>query len=431
MGTPTAQKQIKYPINARKGRERIRKCMDSYLKFIREIEKQRQKGKEWFSKEIVNSLIDLIVSVVKFTDGIHSKPNVQLANKLENSGTFNEIKLQINNKILLIREEDLVFLLKLMQIFKIDEYNKENHFIFIKENRTIETIVHHDVVSREIDGADLSLIDDTWIPEIFLYEVAKESIKSGYAELPIKENIKLIATHDVFLIIKPYSEFGSRLLSNDALPIDILNKYYKVIYLDYKKINNFNEIVKSLFATYYIVIGEFIQIYMCDECNSLYLKKREYEDFNDDLPLTCSEVCYKQIWKRKNPLASIKDDCFNNQREWVKSILCINQIVETNNLCKDCPMNLLVNKVSRGGCPLLWNIYGEQIEKKFLQNNGISYQANMCRKRQNKWFSSNLKKTINIKKEFCKSCPLQIFSDAGECPSLCKKYGDQFEKIAR
>lgn len=431
MDTTTAQKTIKYPVNARKGKERIRKCMDNYLQFISEIERQLQKGKGWFSEEIVTSLIDLIVSVVKFTDGIHSKPNVQLAEDLDKFGTFSEIKLSINNNLLLIKDEDLIFILKLMQIFKIEGFYKENHFLFIRENRNIETTIHHDVVGREMEGDDLSLIDDTWIPEKFLYEVAKESINSGYAELAIKENIKLIAIHDVFLILKPCSEFGRRLLSKDGIPVDIFNKYYKVIYLDYRKLNTLIELVKSIFATYYIIIGEFYSILVCDECNSLYFRKKEYADNDENQPLTCSGVCYKQIWKRKNPLASARDDCFNNQREWVKLSLYLSQIDETSNICKDCPMDLLVNKISRGDCPLLWNIYGERIEKKFIQNNGYSYQANLCRKRQNKWLSNKLNKIINTKKEFCKSCPLQVFPDAGECPSLCKKYGDQLAKVAK
>jgi len=238
-------------------------------------------------------------------------------------------------------------------------------------------------------------------------------------------------------------KIGRKLLKINAIPMNLgdqdfqsLRPHYKISTLGKKDTfwSSLIELTKSIFVQYYVILGGFHAVRVCDECNCLLLAKEEDttsfdENGNPVSATVCSTACYKIIRRRKFPLIAAREDCFNNQRQWLKDRLFKDSIEETASYCKKCPIDLRKEKRSRGECPFLYEKYLDSIEEKSILMNGWSYKADECRKRQIKWYREHVQKPIYRRREECIDCPLTIYPDAGGCPFLCEKHGERLEKL--
>jgi len=434
--TKIIKKKPNYPNCSKKGNPEISKCLDKSLLLIKQLEITYGNSETYFTDNLATYIQELLESIDNFHSRKQLKNNFSVLHTRNDDGEIISKVFSTKYQSLTVTNDDLQYLVRLMQYFKIEENEGCEHFLLIKERRQIDTNIYYAFLENENTSKKTAEMHDNWIPEKFLYDTAKESMRWGDAEWEIKKGVKITSSQNLSYIIKPYSNFGNRLISRNSLPINIKKDYYQISPFDNLKWYSIIDLMQSLFVQYYVITGGFYSVQICDECNCLFLRKQD-SDTNiakkSLTAITCSSTCYKAIWKRKNPLESLREDCFNNHREWLKDKLYTDSIKETSRYCIDCPIDLRSKKFSRGECPFLCKKYGVKIENEFHKMTRRSYQADICRQRQNNWFQNHINKNIFRRAKDCDNCPIEnnLYPHAGFCPILRKKYNSQLNKINR
>lgn len=435
----TVTKFKKIPAEIRRGRKAISNCLNSYLLLIKELEKEYKAKEIVFTYDIMYLLKSLLASVDHFNGNVTSKVNdAKVLETKDEQKVLTQLVINTEFSKLLVKNKELQQILRLMQYFKIEEQYGEGHFDLISEDRNIRTVIEHDFRNRDVTFDSIAKFHHDWIPDLYLSATAAESMKWGEAEMEIEEGINIRSSQEISYTVAPSSEFARNLLKINAIPMNLGDQdfqpqrpHYKIGSLGKKETfwSSLIELTKSIFVQYYVILGGFHAVRVCDECNCLLLAKEEdfssfYKDGNALSATVCSKTCYKIIRRRKFPLIAAREDCFNNQREWLKDRLFKDSIEETASYCKNCPIDLRKEKISRGECPFLSKKYLNEIEAKSILMNGWSYQADLCRKRQIKWYREHVKKSVYRRREECIDCPLMIYPESGDCPFLCEKYGE-------
>lgn len=422
-----------FPKIIKTGREKIAKCLSKFLILMKEIKNTQDNGEIRLSKKIQESLQELAISIDIFNSRTVDPKQIVIDNLFDEFGKIDGLNVCTQHMKLHLKFKEIFFLCQLIECFKIEQYEGSEHFLFISEDRNIKTTIEHDFTTRDVTAENIAKIHDNWVPEIFLFETAVESMKWGNAEKEIEEGINIQSVQSINYIIKPYSEFGKTLFSQSNFPIDLKYNYYSVSSLDLKNWPSFVNFMQSLFVRYYIAFGNFYDIEICDECSCLFLKvnnkenKRDYTEENMT-EITCSNPCYIKVWKRNNPLTAAREACFNNQREWLKSVLFTENIDPTSKICGSCPIDVTQVKIKRGKCDVLAKMFDDDIEVTYLNHTSKSYKKVQCRNRQNRWFSEKLQKTIYQRISFCNTCKISSYPEAGECQAFLEKYGDSETK---